>query len=85
MKKLTDYAKQRDAGPGQDEWAKLKDWKDPGRSRSGQILTGDTPLKNSQTGKFKSVSQSDGYGSSSVDGSRDRTYGNLNKPGDSTA
>lgn len=79
------YAKQRDAGPGQDDWARLKDWKDPGRSKSGTILTGDTGLRNSQTGRFKSAGQSEGYGSSSVDGARDRTYGSLNKPSDSTA
>ena len=86
-KGLVNYSKQRDASTGQDGWARLKDWKDPmgGNARYNNPLAGNNTLRDSQTGRFKSMKSVKGYGYDLIDNRRDSTYGNQNDPSDSTA
>ena len=82
-KGYVEYAKQRDASAGQDGWAKIKSWKDP-MGGANNPLMGNSRMKG-KAYNSSAIGSSKGNGMDLPDGMSDRTYGNLNKPGDSTA
>lgn len=76
-KNLVDYAKNPQTGMGR---TKVTNWKAPAKDGRGQ--PGNTDL--SYSGKNPALGGSKGNGMDLVDGRSDKTYGSLNKPGDST-
>ena len=81
-KDYVSYSKQRDASAGQDGWAKIKPWKDPMGGASDPLM-GNSRMKGAAYNK-SNMAVKRGYGGDAVDQSFDKTYGNLNKPSDST-
>ncbi len=81
---IVNYAK--GSSQKDDAWARLKMWKDPagGNARASNPLAGNNPMNGTKGKAMKPTKRLGMDAPDGFDGPRS-TYGNLNKPGDSTA